>query len=437
MLILILLIVGLLGSALVYSLAGRAQLDLDTDRKSFAALAEAKDALIGRAAADTSRPGSLPCPDIDNDGGAESPVTYGGACPSYIGRLPWKTLGLSDLRDGYGERLWYAITPSFRDHSNGGPLNSDTPGELDIGGATVIDNAIAIVFSPGVATHTQNRSSAISSVCSATGITMANDLCVSNYLDDANANGVPPADISFVTKLPSDPAVIDGTFNDKLLAITSDVLFSVVNIRVAKDAIAALETYRAANSYYPFANAYGSPSPYNCSSGLNRGRFPLTPSGCGQANWTVPAFMAPDGWFYKNNWNLVTHYAISKACGQLNLGSITIFGTSFDLDAIAVATCNTVGNLDTVNILRNFAGLPSIADEPVTVTQVSTNVRDLVIITGRALAQIHPCANAANCMEDAENTNGNTVYAKPSRYPTSNDRMGITCASSSPCDVIP
>jgi hypothetical protein len=31
-----------------------------------------------------------------------------------LGRLPWKTLGLPDLRDGDGERLWYAVSSATR-----------------------------------------------------------------------------------------------------------------------------------------------------------------------------------------------------------------------------------------------------------------------------------------------------------------------------------
>ena len=30
------------------------------------------------------------------------------------GRLPWKTLAIPDLRDGAGERLWYAVSVRFK-----------------------------------------------------------------------------------------------------------------------------------------------------------------------------------------------------------------------------------------------------------------------------------------------------------------------------------
>jgi hypothetical protein len=120
----VLLLLGV--SALIYTLATPANRTIESDRITAAALAQAKDALIGRAAADDNRPGSLPCPDFDNgtinplntsnDGTAD--LLNGIECPSYIGRLPWRTLGLPDLRDGSGERLWYALSRAFRDDTD-------------------------------------------------------------------------------------------------------------------------------------------------------------------------------------------------------------------------------------------------------------------------------------------------------------------------------
>src|SRR5262245_51909347 len=51
------------------------------ERASHAALAQAKGALIGRAATDNSKPGSLPCPAEDEDGAV--PLLHGNHCPTY------------------------------------------------------------------------------------------------------------------------------------------------------------------------------------------------------------------------------------------------------------------------------------------------------------------------------------------------------------------
>src|SRR5205085_490476 len=92
---------------------GAAQRQRITER----ALAQAREALIAYAAErpiDAAvGPGYLPCPDADDDGWAE---TTCGSLSGHLGqaerlgRLPWKTLGLPDLRDGSGERLWYAVS---------------------------------------------------------------------------------------------------------------------------------------------------------------------------------------------------------------------------------------------------------------------------------------------------------------------------------------
>src|SRR5665811_1174045 len=126
LIMLVILVVGI-AAVLVSSLSTTA-LNNARQNTTSNALAQAKDALIGRAAADNNMPGSLPCPDTNNDGSAE--LLSGNNCPSYIGRLPWKTLGLPDLRDGSGERLWYALSPAFRDDTSAQPLNSNTKGTL-------------------------------------------------------------------------------------------------------------------------------------------------------------------------------------------------------------------------------------------------------------------------------------------------------------------
>ncbi len=87
------------------------------EQASERALAQAREALLAYAADRPIDarvgPGYLPCPDIDDDGWAEA--TCGSLSgdlgqAARLGRLPWKTLGLPDLRDGHGERLWYAVS---------------------------------------------------------------------------------------------------------------------------------------------------------------------------------------------------------------------------------------------------------------------------------------------------------------------------------------
>src|SRR5688572_14935432 len=104
--------------ALALSSASTAQ---HRQRASERALAQAREALLAYAADRPIDarvgPGYLPCPDLDDDGWAES--TCGSLSghlgqAERLGRLPWKTLGLPDLRDGHGERLSYAVSTRFK-----------------------------------------------------------------------------------------------------------------------------------------------------------------------------------------------------------------------------------------------------------------------------------------------------------------------------------
>ena len=138
--LLVMVIVLILGSTffLVKQLNSTAQ-RLQRTTVSTNVLAQAKDALIGYAATNSSRPGALPCPDRyppgdANEGRGGSNANGLGSCPNAsdrIGRLPWKTLGLPDLRDASGERMWYALSGNFLDLPASVVLNSDTPGTLN------------------------------------------------------------------------------------------------------------------------------------------------------------------------------------------------------------------------------------------------------------------------------------------------------------------
>jgi hypothetical protein len=65
---------------------------IEANKVTDAAMAQAREALIGRAVAAIDRPGSLPCPDTDNDGDENWHIS-GIVCASYVGRLPWEDAG--------------------------------------------------------------------------------------------------------------------------------------------------------------------------------------------------------------------------------------------------------------------------------------------------------------------------------------------------------
>lgn len=215
-----------------------------------AALAQAKEALIGYAVSDPNRPGELPCPDVNDDGKLTMNVDYiGNNCVSPIGRLPWITLGMPELRDGDGEHLWYAVSKSY--WSNGNTvINSDTPGNLTVSGSNAASSVIAIVFAPGNVLSGQSRSSTQASSCTTTNTTIPNNLCATNYLEGSNANQSLPGapNTNYQT------AISSTTFNDQMIFITHDQLFQPVEKRIAREAKACLDTYALASANkYPWA----------------------------------------------------------------------------------------------------------------------------------------------------------------------------------------
>lgn len=211
-------------------------------QKTGAALAQARDALIGyalkyrdvQAAKDADSTGEddramygyLPLPDLGSsrnqnidtvckDAG-NNPIegcdanTFTGIAfdthgigPSVVGRFPWRTLGTAPLRDGDGECLWLIVSSLHSRIQRSSPpavlppMNWDTLGQLDIlvaNGSSALVSAlanaherpVAIIFSPGPPLPGQDRSpSATDDVRQCGG-----NYNAANYLDPAIATAL-------------------------------------------------------------------------------------------------------------------------------------------------------------------------------------------------------------------------------------------------------
>src|SRR5688572_20903870 len=248
---------------------------VERERSSLNVLAVAKGALIDAAVSDNTRPGQLPCPDVNDDGEATSGVDFvaaTGQCTNLIGRLPWKTLGLPDLRDDSGERLWYAVSTDFRADNAAVPtvpLNSDTAfragnQSLTLSGLTPGSNLAAIVIAPGaVLRRTDGRSQV-------RGCGAACD--PRDFLDIAAGEDNADGDPTFVSAQRSD------TFNDRLMPVYSDDIMRFVERRAAREFALRLRNHYDAwdtttvvggvnKGFYPYAAAYG--DPYTAQVGTN------------------------------------------------------------------------------------------------------------------------------------------------------------------------
>lgn len=291
------------------------------DRATERALATAKSALIAWSAARANAPGQLPCPEdpaligLPNEGMARATC---GTPETRVGRLPWRTLGLPRrFSDGNGDALWYAVSPGFQSP----PINSEIslPGLTLDGGA---EKVVALIFSPGPALPGQDRSAALPAV--------------ENHLDRENADGTPD---DFVARPPAAPTA----FNDRVVPLSHDELFAVVERRVANevlyrlleyfcgpDNVTAQNTCRVAGPGY---RAFPRPAAFDDSeclgtAAISSGRCLSAASGHAGR---VPANPVPDwisisplnilrgttaggNWFQRNGWRELVHLAIAPAC---------------------------------------------------------------------------------------------------------------------------
>ena len=317
-------IIGLLTATAATSI-GETALVRQLSDKNKMVLAKAREALISRAASDANHPGSLPCPDavtnipgnnIPNDGIAD--LLSGTACPSAIGRLPWRTLGLPDLRDADGERLWYLLAPAYQD-STAKIINPSTGGQ--IAGYECTENApaspawpcaaprlvslapwVAVIFAPGKLLPGQHRDA-------------AHTADVLQFLESYNA--AEPLKLR---------TAAGGAHNDRLSGITADDLFAIVQRRVAREVQSALSIYRTTTT--PGQTRLPVPAA-QCTSSTLCDAAPLTAVPPATARGYLPSndsrlnqIMAAQNmsWFDRNHWRNTMTYTIDTRCATESAG---------------------------------------------------------------------------------------------------------------------
>lgn len=346
-LLVFMLIVVIVTVASVYSKYNNTTVSIDRDKKTSIALQKAKEALIYYSLDNSylnpsptcinntncPRPGDLPCPDINNTGtaGLSCGSAAGSSQSSRLNRLPWKTLGLGDFSDGYGERLWYAVSNNYKNNTRTRPLNSETLGTItirDASGKVIYDattggGVVAVIFSAGnVITrqdgYVQNRN-------------IAGENIASNYLDIAKGedNGA-FADSSLDGFIMGPVKDSQGNIilNDRLIVITRDEMAAAMESYVLTQVRRELLTYYNANFYYPYPAAFSDSTcivstGVNVSSGCNSdnsrygGRIPVSnidQSGSGWVSTSILKGLRASNWFQQNLWRELIFYAIAPDC---------------------------------------------------------------------------------------------------------------------------
>lgn len=336
-LMLLLMLIGVGALAVFVTGLNRASQQNERDRVTAAALAQAKEALIGYAVSVVNlstgtRPGDLPCPNQVNNGIAET--ICGNASGSTgqnlrLGRLPWKSLGLPDLRDSYGERLWYAVSNNFKKNTRTSTLNSDTNGTITVRNAdgsirydsSASNGVVAVIIAPGEGITRQD------------GLqqdrTAANINSPLHYLD--NIMSEDNADFDETVTLTNgffNGIVRDANgaviANDRLIAITRDEIMAAIEKRVAQEVFNCLKDYALDplnQGRLPWAaalNPAASPS-YDDVSGSRFGRLPDTfnntviDSGASpmKNGWTTLCKLNVGTWW--SNWRELVFYAVADA----------------------------------------------------------------------------------------------------------------------------
>jgi hypothetical protein len=219
----------------------------ERETRTGAALERAKKALLGyvaqQAALSTNAvPGQMPCPEaltsIDTAAAGDEGTCTNGAVA--VGRLPWRTLGIETLYDGYGEPLWYVLGPGFRS----APLNFGSAAQLPFTSGGTASNVVAVIIAPGAPLNTNSVSGTAPSGCSAVnqqvGTRNTAPLSAANFFECGNASG------SYVHHGTSDWT------NDRVIAITAaewaDAVAPAVGDRLQRQVAPAMMDFRNSTS---------------------------------------------------------------------------------------------------------------------------------------------------------------------------------------------
>jgi hypothetical protein len=270
----------------------------DKDARTAAALQAAKRALLGHVAHYAARtdfefPGRMPCPESrsypgtlnegESNGGCTTPVTL-------FGRLPWKTLGIDQLRDADGEPLWYALSPNFHPVAfplNPAPpdpyLNFGTPAALPFNDGAGVTNVVAVILAPGRALKSDPCTGFIQEINR-----YALALEPKKFFECGNATGAY-----------TNPGTATNT-NDRVLAITKaewiEAISGAVADRLQRQVAPALENFRTTESnaswglqFLPNPSSFSDPTANTLcgADGVREGLMPATASASSSCtSWT-------------------------------------------------------------------------------------------------------------------------------------------------------
>lgn len=333
----VLLLLSGFGGWMLYSAASVYPTRQLAMQKTIMSLALAQQALLSyshqslgltQCESNCPRPGDLPCPDRNNDGIAETSCSN----TARLGRLPWKTLGIGDVRDGSGERLWYAVSERYKNNPRLLPLNLDTSGTWSVlsqdgllWDATQGSGVVAVLIAPMQPVvredgWVQQRLEASSEVSK-------------HYLDFHildNANPIERTSNGFVM------AAASAYFNDVVWPITAGRMHQAMQKQVLSELKRNLRCTSTPYTVYPAAAAieddrclgFQSVAAGQClSAAANLGRLPLDAA----AHWPGTTQHMLDGearhhWFQQNGWREQVFYQPNQTMAILIMAGESLTG---------------------------------------------------------------------------------------------------------------
>jgi type II secretory pathway pseudopilin PulG len=375
----LIVLLALITAGVLYFLVGQLNANAVRQRRdevTAKALAQAKDALIGYATTYPEQhlrgtphraafvPGHLPCPDASSALGNEGDedANCGAKGVTVVGYLPWKTLGLPPLKDGWGNCLWYAVSGTFKANPKADLLNWDSLGQYKIvaadgttvlAGATPDSQVVAIVFSPGPPLAGQNRTGGVGEC--------GGDYDPSHFLDRFTVGGVGVIDNAAPSGIADAVSTAaaegpSGQFNDRLLAISRDDIITH-GFERRTDLSAALNTL--VNKTASCLATYGSAIPPNPATGISDLRLP----------WAAPVVLADDApnTFLNDKFADAAKQLVGRIPFQVSR-SFAVTGSTLG----ALSACSASGDphcrlfrTDNCPDLLPVAGYPTPADGPV------------------------------------------------------------------------
>ena len=320
----------------------------DQEAKTALALKTAKDALLAYVAlraADISEatPGRLPCPEKrDQPGTANEGIAapFPGHTPcDGVGRLPWKTLGIDQIRDGYGEPLWYTVatgTWALVTSTTTLTINPGTANQLPYNGAA--NAVVAVIIAPGAALNTQSQGTP---PAPCTSINQhpnryAVPYVVANFLECGNSTA-------------SNYGQGDAAWsNDRTIALTAaevmDAIAGAVADRLQRQVAPALNEWRTTasvsnwnSSFLPYASTFTAPASNDLCGDFSvlEGQMPVADSPACDTRWTSGTVTQVLGTAGTSSCGQVA--GDSYRCTFTNLSSILLLTVRIRADAPRVA----------------------------------------------------------------------------------------------------